>query len=141
MKDEIATGLVWCGVDALVIAGSELRCECIDVVRGILSKHQRHRDGKNRGPMFYMLTGNGLEIINSMRAKAGLELLALVTPRPPMTDEEFLARAEAISAEYDMHRAKDAARQLTPAALVELRQWIDTRLAEVEMVNVTTTRS
>jgi hypothetical protein len=31
MKDEIATGLVWCGADALVIARSELRREYIDV--------------------------------------------------------------------------------------------------------------
>jgi hypothetical protein len=34
MKDEIATGLVWCGVDALVIAGSGQRRECIDVDEG-----------------------------------------------------------------------------------------------------------
>jgi hypothetical protein len=103
--------------------------------RGLLSKHKRYCDAKDRGPNFYMLTETGLPVINRIRAKAGLEPLELVRLVPPMTDEEFMARAEAIHAEYDMARAQDAVRQLSTAALLELRKWIDVHLGEIGEVN------
>jgi DNA-binding MarR family transcriptional regulator len=104
--------------------------------RGLIQRHHQHIGGRKHGFYCFTLTEAGLEIINDLRSRQGLDALEMITytPAAGMTDEEFSARLSSIWAritdEEKLHQAKDAATRLNPRKLKELREWIDARLAE-----------
>jgi hypothetical protein len=100
--------------------------------RGLLCRHHQHGAGNKHGFYLFTLTEVGLRIVNELRQRHGLGALEMIhyAPKPPITNEEFRAKMEAIRAEVGLLRAKDAAGELPPERLKELRNWIDSRLAE-----------
>jgi hypothetical protein len=102
--------------------------------RGVIKRHHIHAGGGKHGWYYFTLTKAGVGLANVIRGGRGLPPLAFVpwTPPPPMTDEQFAARVEAIHGEWALLGAKEAAAKLSPARLEELRRWIDRRLAGQE---------
>jgi hypothetical protein len=99
--------------------------------RGLLCRHHQHGAGTKHGFYLFTLTEVGLRIVNELRQRHGLGALDMIhyAPQPPITNEEFRAKMEAIRAEVGLLRAKDAAGELGPEGLKALRAWIDSRLA------------
>jgi hypothetical protein len=99
--------------------------------RGLIHRHGYRDPKKHSGYRFFTLTPAGLQIVNAIRHRRGLPQLVVkyFPTKKPMTEEEFTQRLEAMRAARAMHAAIQAATQLSPAGLAQLREWIDQRLA------------
>jgi DNA-binding MarR family transcriptional regulator len=98
--------------------------------RGLIERHNRYEDGKKHGRYFFVFTAAGWEVLNAIRRRLRLPTRERIVhvPKPPMTDEEFTAWADAFQARYDLLAAQDMAAKLSRPGLEALRQWIDEQL-------------
>jgi DNA-binding PadR family transcriptional regulator len=101
--------------------------------RGLIRRHTFEGHKARSYHRFFTLTDAGLEAVNRLRARHGLKPLAVqhYQEKPPMTEEEFVARLEAGRKEFALHEAINAALGLDLDGLGELRRRIDARLAEL----------
>jgi DNA-binding PadR family transcriptional regulator len=96
--------------------------------RGLIRRHRYADPTKTGRSRFFTLSAAGLVVVNEIRYWFDLPPVAVEVwdEPPPMTEEEFDRRLQAI--ELDAVKARAA--KLRPAGLEELRRWIDAWLAE-----------
>jgi hypothetical protein len=109
--------------------------------RGLIRRHGYQEQKKNSCYRFFTLTEAGLVLVNEIRQRASLPALTVQNypEEPPVSMEALQARLradwKALDAKINLSQATDAAARLDADGLVQLRQWIDARLAEQPTVN------